>query len=259
MNKWPWYWSLLPRVYNFLSPMTTVYQLWYIREASVAIQVGNLICCWQLMQKLFKIRSFDNKSDQIVAQPEMTGRHNQQHPSQYSVGGSPKTSSWFAKQRQKMEFLGEWSRICQAVLTKSSRSYASQPSHHKDTKTSISTMTDQTPVNSPATATTCMAPTPLMTLNHYGDDAGPAIAYCHQENIVWLGWSICFEQFWHLRVGNLFLLFYEAYGNESEGLKDWSKPDSKVINGYIYMERILPCETLSSPVNILLLMPDLLL
>ena len=164
--------------------MTTVYQLWYIREASVAIQVGNLICCWQLMQKLFKIRSFDNKSDQIVAQPEMAVRHHQEHPSQFSVGGSPKTASWFTRQRQKLEFMGEWSRVCQAVLTKSFRSYPSQPSRHCDTKTTTSTMTDPTPANLTAATAAFMPPTTLMTLNRDGDDAGPGIAYRHQEDIV---------------------------------------------------------------------------
>ncbi len=48
------------RYYNFASPHTTVYQLWYIREASIAVTVANLICTWQLFQKVFHMRSFDN-------------------------------------------------------------------------------------------------------------------------------------------------------------------------------------------------------
>jgi len=51
--------------------MTTVYQLWYIREASVAVTVGNLICTWQLFQRLFRLRAFDNKTADINDEPAM--------------------------------------------------------------------------------------------------------------------------------------------------------------------------------------------
>jgi hypothetical protein len=64
------------RIYNFQSPLTTVYQLWYIREASTAVAVGNLICSWQLIQKLFKLRSFDDKQAEIqplAAAPHLGG------------------------------------------------------------------------------------------------------------------------------------------------------------------------------------------
>jgi hypothetical protein len=51
--------------------MTTVYQLWYIREASVAICVGNLICTWQLFQRIFRLRTFNTKSAEIHDDPAM--------------------------------------------------------------------------------------------------------------------------------------------------------------------------------------------
>ncbi len=51
--------------------MTTTYQLWYIREASVAVCVGNIICTWQLFQKLFRLRSFNNKNATIKDEPAM--------------------------------------------------------------------------------------------------------------------------------------------------------------------------------------------
>jgi len=59
------------RAFNFASPMTTTYQLWYIREASVAVIVGNLICTWQLFQKMFRLRSFNNKNEGIKDEPAM--------------------------------------------------------------------------------------------------------------------------------------------------------------------------------------------
>lgn len=68
-----------------------MYQLWYIREASVSIWVGNIICCWQIIQKVLRARSFDNKSANIVMQPEI---HNPAFD-QRSDGGSPKTSDWW--------------------------------------------------------------------------------------------------------------------------------------------------------------------
>jgi hypothetical protein len=51
--------------------LTTTYQLWYIREASVAVCVGNLICTWQLFQKIFRLRSFNNKNATIIDDPAM--------------------------------------------------------------------------------------------------------------------------------------------------------------------------------------------
>jgi len=51
--------------------MTTVYQLWYIREASVAVCVGNLICTWQLFQRMFRLRAFNNKTADIKDEPAM--------------------------------------------------------------------------------------------------------------------------------------------------------------------------------------------
>jgi len=47
------------RYYNFASPLTTTYQLWYIREASVSIWVGNIICTWQLFQRAFSLKAFN--------------------------------------------------------------------------------------------------------------------------------------------------------------------------------------------------------
>jgi len=79
-----------------MSPWTTVYQLWYIRESSVAIWVGNIICCWQLGQKLFKLRSFDNQRADIDRSPVMHGRARGRHaPDPFSPGDArPKPRTW---------------------------------------------------------------------------------------------------------------------------------------------------------------------
>jgi hypothetical protein len=159
--------------------MTTIYQLWYIREASVAIQVGNIICCWQLFQKLFKIRSFDNRSAQIVADPEMARRHAQEHPSQLSVGGSPKTSGWWARRYEIFEHLGNWTHASRAFLSRESQSYASQPSHYRSDQ-----MTGSTYVDTEKEAADSRNPITLMSLNRDGDDATHAIVYRETENIV---------------------------------------------------------------------------
>lgn len=52
--------SNINRYYNFASPTTTTYQLWYIRESSMAIGVANLICSWQLFKKVFNLASLPN-------------------------------------------------------------------------------------------------------------------------------------------------------------------------------------------------------
>lgn len=86
--------------------MTTTYQLWYIRESSVAIWVGNLICCWQIVQKIFKARSFDNQKQEIEMHPEMIAR--MQHPSNYTENGSPKPKDWMDQLIARRRALGEF-------------------------------------------------------------------------------------------------------------------------------------------------------
>ncbi|KAL3478083.1 hypothetical protein BJX99DRAFT_224987 [Aspergillus californicus] len=45
--------AILNKYFNFASPQTTIYQLWYIREASTAIYVANLMCWWPLLRRVF--------------------------------------------------------------------------------------------------------------------------------------------------------------------------------------------------------------
>jgi hypothetical protein len=55
--------AILNKYFNFASPMTTQYQLWYIREASTAIYVANLMCWWPLLRKLFGLKAFQYNSN----------------------------------------------------------------------------------------------------------------------------------------------------------------------------------------------------
>ncbi|TVY85566.1 hypothetical protein LSUE1_G000106 [Lachnellula suecica] len=71
--------------YNFASPQTTTYQLWYIRESSVSIWVGNIICTWQLFQKIFKLRTFDSAHAGIQAEA--------------SPAWTPRSANWRTKLR----------------------------------------------------------------------------------------------------------------------------------------------------------------
>jgi len=56
----------------------------------VAITVGNLICTWQLLQKLFKLRSFDDKKAGIEASPEIGANVTGQPVSRRTIGGTPR-------------------------------------------------------------------------------------------------------------------------------------------------------------------------
>ncbi|KAL4893870.1 hypothetical protein BDV59DRAFT_25026 [Aspergillus ambiguus] len=56
--------AILNKVFNFASPLTTTYQIWYIREASTAIYVANLICLWPLLRKIFGLKAFQHNSAQ---------------------------------------------------------------------------------------------------------------------------------------------------------------------------------------------------
>lgn len=95
-------------MYNFQSPFTTIYQLWYIREASVAVQVANIICCWQLLQKVFKLRSFDNSTPNIGQHLSMVQRppHN---PESFTEGDKYMSKSWWDHKFEREG--GMWSNL----------------------------------------------------------------------------------------------------------------------------------------------------
>lgn len=54
--------AILNKYFNFASPLTTTYQIWYIREASTAIYVANLMCWWPLLRKLLGLKAFSYNS-----------------------------------------------------------------------------------------------------------------------------------------------------------------------------------------------------
>ncbi|KAH8428511.1 uncharacterized protein LDX57_006210 [Aspergillus melleus] len=60
--------AILNKAFNFASPLTTIYQIWYIREASTAIYVANLVCLWPLLRRLFGFSSFQNSTRQYRQQ-----------------------------------------------------------------------------------------------------------------------------------------------------------------------------------------------
>ena len=55
--------AILNKYFNFASPLTTTYQIWYIREASTAIYVANLMCWWPLLRKIFGLTAFSYNSN----------------------------------------------------------------------------------------------------------------------------------------------------------------------------------------------------
>ncbi|KAL2216766.1 hypothetical protein M432DRAFT_80224 [Thermoascus aurantiacus ATCC 26904] len=54
--------AILNKYFNFASPLTTTYQIWYIREASTAIYVANIMCWWPLLRKIFGFKAFQQSS-----------------------------------------------------------------------------------------------------------------------------------------------------------------------------------------------------
>jgi hypothetical protein len=70
--------AILNKYFNFHSPLTTIYQLWYIREASTAIYVANLMCWWPLLRKVFgkALTHYNSKSGTQYGRPSRpTGLH----------------------------------------------------------------------------------------------------------------------------------------------------------------------------------------
>jgi hypothetical protein len=82
--------AVLNKYFNFASPLTTTYQIWYIREASTAIYVANLMCWWPLLRKLFGLKAFSYNSNRGR---RGWGRNNQNKDSSgYSNGSESRPS-----------------------------------------------------------------------------------------------------------------------------------------------------------------------
>ncbi|KAL4885520.1 hypothetical protein BJY04DRAFT_214318 [Aspergillus karnatakaensis] len=77
--------AILNKVFNFASPLTTTYQIWYIREASTAIYVANLVCMWPLLRKLFSLAPTQRGSGQNRGQAG--------HPNKVFAPESPEQSA----------------------------------------------------------------------------------------------------------------------------------------------------------------------
>lgn len=151
------------RVYNFASPMTTVYQLWYIREASVAVCVGNIICIWQLLQKMFKFRTFGNKSAEIRDEPAMP---------QFIRSGNPLRRAWnyLTTHDSQTRYQTNGTVPVYSVVT----SEAQAETAHSDEK-------KEKPEEKGGRVTTRSY---MMTLNRDGEgDARPALAFRDQNHI----------------------------------------------------------------------------
>jgi len=146
--------------------MTTVYQLWYIREASVAVIVGNLICTWQLFQKLFRLRSFNNKHANIVDEQKMP---------RFIASRGPIRAAW----QRGVDFLtpgGDTFKTYRDTKTGGNESFITGETALMNGETVEKGK--QREKEKRATTTTYM-----MTLNRDGDDARPAIEYRNEHGI----------------------------------------------------------------------------
>lgn len=84
--------AILNKYFNFASPLTTVYQIWYIREASTAIFVANMMCWWPLLRKLFGMRAFQYSSN-----PRRSSRKTGTNTQSKTTGSQSRLSSSVAR------------------------------------------------------------------------------------------------------------------------------------------------------------------
>ncbi|CAI7653135.1 unnamed protein product [Penicillium glandicola] len=85
--------AILNKYFNFASPFTTTYQIWYIREASTAIYVANLMCWWPLLRKLFGLKAFQYNSNR----GQRPGNPNNQNSGSYSDNSQSRPSVTFPR------------------------------------------------------------------------------------------------------------------------------------------------------------------
>lgn len=88
--------AILNKYFNFASPLTTTYQIWYIREASTSIYVANLMCWWPLLRKLFGLKAFKYNSNR-GQRPENPNHQNKDSSGYYSNSSQSRPSFTFPR------------------------------------------------------------------------------------------------------------------------------------------------------------------
>jgi hypothetical protein len=93
--------------FTFSRPFTTIYQVWYIREACITQIVGNIIGCYRLLQKIFRSKFSDERNEEVIPRPGGIRAH-LANPQMYSLGGSPKTDQWWGRKALRREHIGSF-------------------------------------------------------------------------------------------------------------------------------------------------------
>ncbi|TVY44165.1 hypothetical protein LOCC1_G005916 [Lachnellula occidentalis] len=171
--------AIMNKYYNFASPMTTTYQIWYIRESSISVWVGNIICTWQLLQKLFHLRTFDNKHAGIQAEaPPSSPPPSNSAPSSNNVYEAAQSSTWKRKflsmQIAAGNFMG---------LTRRDDTYAGQSTEMTNGTRATSADTMGVEKERLDDGKGLNRSVYMMTLRRDGDDASPSIDYRKKFNI----------------------------------------------------------------------------
>ncbi|KAJ5130303.1 uncharacterized protein N7515_006342 [Penicillium bovifimosum] len=104
--------AILNKYFNFASPLTTTYQIWYIREASTAVYVANLMCWWPLLRKLFGLKAFQYNSNR--------GQRNNNNQNKDSNGYYSSTS----QSRPSFSFPRSWKPPCRRGNKPAPREYS---------------------------------------------------------------------------------------------------------------------------------------
>ncbi|KAJ6081550.1 hypothetical protein N7499_006424 [Penicillium canescens] len=89
--------AILNKFFNFASPLTTTYQIWYIREASTAIYVANLMCWWPLLRKLFGLKAFQYNSNRGQRPGNQNNKNKDSNGYDTSNGSQSRPSFTFPK------------------------------------------------------------------------------------------------------------------------------------------------------------------
>jgi hypothetical protein len=138
--------AILNKYFNFASPLTTTYQIWYIREASTSIYVANIMCWWPLLRKIFGLGAFQYgtagryQSRPISGALQLSNLEQQAKGNSYSDGSGSDENSRF-------------SLIKKRLLRNSAISSMSKSRNTQTTSTNMTSRTSQEAINTTDHAT----------------------------------------------------------------------------------------------------------
>ena len=88
---------IMNRVFNFVTPHSLVFLVWYNGEASTAVIIANIPLCWPLVRRIFGVDSWGGSSSSIDLRKNVGRFVSGANGGTLTIGSAIQKKSWVRK------------------------------------------------------------------------------------------------------------------------------------------------------------------